>query len=86
MSREPASSVNRHVPVYPIRTLIRLADVKRHVIYAWEKHGLIKPARTEGGHRLFSEEDADLIRWIQFMADQGLSLGEIRRLIGTPMP
>ncbi len=88
MVREPAPSVNRHVPVYPMRTLVRLAGVERHVIYAWEKRGLIKPARTEGGHRLFSEEDVEQIRRMMLLqehADRVRVLHERRASVsGSP--
>ncbi len=77
MVREPALSVNKHVPVYPIRTLIRLAGVKRDLIYASEKRGLIKPARTEGGRRLYAEEDVERIRWIKAMRESGASLESV---------
>ncbi len=83
MARAPAPSLNKHIPVYPMRTIVRLAGVKRHVIYAWEKRGLIKPARTEGGHRLCSEQDVERIRWIKGLVDQGVSLNRIPRLNAT---
>ncbi len=71
---------DRHIPVYPIRTVVRLTGVHPRRIRMWErKNGLLSPARTEGGHRLFSEEDVERIRSIKAMVDQGVSLKGIQQ-------
>ncbi len=73
---------DRHIPVYPIRTVVRLTGVHPCRIRGWERqNGLLRPARTEGGHRLFSEEDVERIRSIRAMVAQGMSLKHIQQLI-----
>ncbi len=62
--------IDRHIPVYPIRTAARLAGVKPGRIRVWEHRGLLKTFRTEGGHRLFSEGDIERIRQIKALRDQ----------------
>lgn len=73
----------RHLPLYPMRTVVRLTSVEAHRIRFWEsRYGLIKPARDESGHRLYSGQDIDRIRQIAEMVDtHGLSLVAIRRLL-----
>ncbi len=79
-SGTPMPEFDRHIPVYPIRTVVRLTGVHPRRIRMWERqNGLLTPARTEGGHRLFSEEDVDRIRWIKAMVDRGMSLKGIQR-------
>ncbi len=77
---------DKRVPVYPIRTVSRLTAVKSGQIRAWERHSLLKPHRTEGGHRLFSEEDVDRVRRIKAMRDDGMSLRTVQRLLRDPHP
>jgi MerR family glutamine synthetase transcriptional repressor len=60
------------VPVYAMGVAERLTGLTARQIRYWEQHGLLKPARTRGGQRLYSE--ADLIR-----------LKEIKRLLGEGM-
>lgn len=44
--------LNKRMPVYPIRTAARMADVHPRRLRAWERqNGLLSPARTDGGHR-----------------------------------
>ena len=77
--------VDRRVPIYPIRTVAQLTGVNPRRIRAWEEqYHLIAPARTGGGHRLFSEEDVERIRWIKAMVDRGMSLKGIQRLQAQP--
>lgn len=77
--------VDKEAPIYPIRTVAQLTGVNTRRIRAWEEqYHLITPARTGGGHRLFSEEDVERIRWIKAMVDRGMSLKGIERLLQAP--
>jgi DNA-binding transcriptional MerR regulator len=88
--------VDRHVPIYPIRTVAHLTGVNPRRIRAWEdQYNLLSPARTPGGHRLYSEEDVERIRWVKALVDRGISLKGIQRLVeqgggpaaaGSPTP
>jgi DNA-binding transcriptional MerR regulator len=75
--------VPSHVPLYPMRTVVKLTSVEAHRIRFWEsRYGLIVPARDESGRRLFSKDEVDRIRQIGEMVDShGLSLVAIRRLL-----
>lgn len=74
--------------MFPIRTAARLTGVKAKRLRAWERqHGLIRPARTSGGHRLFSQRDLELIRWIKrLVEEEGLQLQGIRLLLESGRP
>ncbi len=79
--------VDRRAPIYPIRTVAHLTGVNPRRIRAWEdQYNLLTPARTGGGHRLYSEEDVERIRWVKDMVDRGMSLKGIQRLIESTRP
>ncbi len=71
------------LPIYPIRTVAHLAGVDARRIRAWEsQYGLLRPARTKGGHRLFSQRDVERIRRIKRLIDEeGLRLQGVRLLL-----
>jgi DNA-binding transcriptional MerR regulator len=74
--------VDKRAPIYPIRTVAHLTGVNPRRIRAWEdQYNLLTPARTGGGHRLYSEDDVERIRWVKTMVDRGMSLKGIQRLI-----
>lgn len=49
---------------------------------AWERrYGLVKPARTPKGHRLYSHQHVERIRRVLALMDRGVPIGRIRDLI-----
>lgn len=67
----------------PIGEVARITGVIPVTLRAWQRrHGLIKPQRTEKGHRLYSEADIDLIREILYWLEQGVSIGKVKGLLG----
>ena len=68
--------------VYPIRDVSRMTGVKPVTLRPWQRrYGLIKPARTEKGHRLYSDTDIQTIRDILQLLEQGVSIGQVRFLL-----
>jgi DNA-binding transcriptional MerR regulator len=48
----------------------------------WEKrYGFPKSARTAGGHRLYSERDIELIRWVKSQLDMGMKTSQAMRTL-----
>jgi MerR family transcriptional regulator, light-induced transcriptional regulator len=66
--------------VLRIGELSRRLGVSDHVLRAWERrYGLLRPVRTAGGFRLYSEADLDRVRRMQAYLGQGLSAAEAAR-------
>ena len=63
-----------------IGELSRRAGVSDHVLRAWERrYGLLKPMRSVGGFRLYSEADESRVRRMQAHLARGLSAAEAAR-------
>jgi len=56
--------MKRRKGYYPISVVAKMFDVHQQTIRLYEKEGLITPQRTEGGTRLFTEEDVDKLEEI----------------------
>jgi MerR family transcriptional regulator, light-induced transcriptional regulator len=66
--------------VLRIGELSRRVGVSDHVLRAWERrYGLLRPVRSTGGFRLYSEADLDRVRRMQAHLSQGLSAAEAAR-------
>src|SRR5829696_9445111 len=60
--------------VLRIGELSRRLGVSDHVLRAWERrYGLLRPVRTAGGFRLYSEADLERVRRMQAHLAEGLS-------------
>lgn len=77
---------------YPIRTIAQLTGVNPITLRAWERrYGLIKPLRTEKGHRLYSRRDIEDIRRINRLLEQGMAISQVSHVLerlpaGEPGP
>jgi MerR family transcriptional regulator, heat shock protein HspR len=71
----------QQIPRYVISAAARLVGTTPHSLRAYEKAGLIQPARTEGNIRLYSDEDVDLLRHIQSLVMRGVNLVGIKVIL-----
>ncbi|MDY0018435.1 MAG: MerR family transcriptional regulator [Anaerolineae bacterium] len=60
-------------PIYNIGAVERLTDIPAATLRAWERrYGFPEASRTEGGHRLYSEQDVSALQWVKAKIDQGV--------------
>lgn len=70
---------------YPIRTVSTLTGVNAITIRAWERrYGLIKPVRTDSGHRVYTRADIDNIHRIVALLDKGVAISQVRHTLDSP--
>lgn len=62
-------------PVYNMKVVAQETGIKPDTLRAWERrYGLPDPGRTSGGHRLYSQRDVELIKWLMARQEEGLSI------------
>ncbi len=66
---------------YHVGDLAKSLGLSARSIRYYEELGLIRPSRTEGGFRLYTDQDKELIMLIVRFKDLGMSLEEIRALV-----
>jgi MerR family transcriptional regulator/heat shock protein HspR len=54
-------SADPKLPIYPIGSVARLLGCTPKVLRDYEKNGLIRPARSEGQQRQYSQEDIEML-------------------------
>ena len=68
--------------LFPIRELSTRTGVNSVTLRAWERrYGLLKPFRTEKGHRLYCDRDVDRVESILYWMNQGVAVGKVRALL-----
>ncbi|QFT53638.1 MerR family transcriptional regulator [Microbulbifer sp. THAF38] len=66
----------------PIREVARRTGVHPVTLRAWERrYGLLTPARTGKGHRLYSEEEIRRIEEVLACLARGVAIGRVRELL-----
>src|SRR6187455_1144327 len=71
----------RERALYIISVAAELAGVHAQTLRIYERKGLIEPARTEGGSRRYSDRDIALLRRIQELTNEGVSLVGVRKIL-----
>lgn len=68
--------------VYIISVAAELAGVHPQTLRTYERKGLLKPARTAGGTRRYSERDVERVRLIQELTQgEGVNLAGVMRIL-----
>src|ERR1700744_4177538 len=67
--------------VYGITVAAELSGVAVQSLRLYERHGLLTPARSDGGTRRYSADDIARLRRIRELADAGVNLGGIGRIL-----
>lgn len=68
-------------PRHPIRVVSRRTGLTPALLRAWEKrYGVVVPARTEGGQRLYSDDDVHRLSLLQRVVEEGRSISQVAPL------
>jgi MerR family transcriptional regulator, heat shock protein HspR len=69
-------------PVYMISVAAELAGVHPQTLRIYERKGLVRPKRTQGNTRRYSDADVELLRWIQALTqDEGINLAGVKHIM-----
>ena len=67
--------------LYMISVAAELAGVHPQTLRIYERKGLLEPARTTGRSRRYSNQDIALLRRIQELTNEGVSLAGVQRIL-----
>jgi len=71
-------------PSLNIAALTKRTGVPQDTIRKWEqRYGVLKPERTPGGQRRYTELDVARIEWLKARLGEGYRIGEAASLLGT---
>lgn len=71
----------RATPVYTIGAASRLTGIPIWTLRWIEKHGLLRPDRTPGRQRLYSDVEMDMLREVRELMEQKVNLAGIRVIL-----
>jgi DNA-binding transcriptional MerR regulator len=62
-------------PLYNLKAVCQQTGLSPATLRAWERrYGLVIPKRSEGGHRLYTRHDVELLKWLVDRQKEGLSI------------
>lgn len=67
---------------YTIGDVAERCGINPVTLRAWQRrYGLLKPQRSEGGHRQFDDADIQRIEEIKYWMSKGVSVGKVKALL-----
>jgi DNA-binding transcriptional MerR regulator len=67
--------------VFAISVAAELVSMEIQNLRVYERRGLVEPARSAGGTRLYSQQDIDRLHRVRDLLGEGLNLAGIRRVL-----
>ena len=69
-------------PVYLINEVAKLLDIHPQTLRQYEREGFIKPSRTNGKIRLYSQQNIDFIKYILTLTrKEGINLAGVHKVL-----
>jgi MerR family transcriptional regulator/heat shock protein HspR len=69
-------------PIYHIGAVAALAAVHPQTLRLYEREGLLKPSRSSGKTRLYSERDVERVKLIVHLTrDEGINLAGVAKIL-----
>lgn len=72
---------DRSTGMFAISVAAEMLSMQVQNLRVYERHGLVDPARTPGGTRLYSHEDLDQLVRIRDLLAEGLNLAGVARVL-----
>jgi DNA-binding transcriptional MerR regulator/methylmalonyl-CoA mutase cobalamin-binding subunit len=68
-------------PRHPIRVVAKRTGLTPAVLRAWEKrYSVVSPSRTDGGQRLYSDEDVERLALLHRVVEEGRAISQVAEL------
>jgi DNA-binding transcriptional MerR regulator len=67
--------------LFPISVVTELTGVGAHTLRGYERAGLLRPARSDGGMRRYSVNDLVVVRRAAALSGEGVNLAGIQRIL-----
>lgn len=77
----PLALDDEHAPLYTVGQVAGLLDVQPAFLRRLDVEQVVQPARSAGGQRRYSRNEIALVQHVTQMADAGMTLTGIRRIL-----
>jgi MerR family transcriptional regulator/heat shock protein HspR len=68
-------------PIFVISVAAELAEMHPQTLRQYDRLGIVSPSRAPGRSRRYSQHDVDMLREVQRLSQEGVSLEGIKRIL-----
>jgi DNA-binding transcriptional MerR regulator len=81
LAPEAAGHVEADKAIYVMSVAAAMVGMHPQTLRAYERKGLLDPARTKGGSRRYSQRDIETLLRIKVLTEEGLNIEGVRRVL-----
>ncbi|MET1088364.1 MAG: helix-turn-helix transcriptional regulator [Arthrobacter sp.] len=74
-------NINSDQPIFVISVAAELADMHPQTLRQYDRLGIVSPSRAPGKSRRYSQRDVNMLREVQRLSQEGVSLEGIKRIL-----
>lgn len=68
-------------PLFTVGQVASMLDVQPAFVRRLDVERVVQPARSDGGQRRYTRNEVELVQHVAAMADEGMTLSGIRRIL-----
>lgn len=73
--------IDANAPIFVISVAAELADMHPQTLRQYDRLGIVSPSRAPGRSRRYSQRDIEMLREVQRLSQEGVSLEGIKRIM-----
>jgi MerR family transcriptional regulator, heat shock protein HspR len=74
-------AIDYEQPIFVISVAAELADMHPQTLRQYDRLGIVSPSRAPGKSRRYSQRDVSMLREVQRLSQEGVSLEGIKRIL-----
>lgn len=74
-------AIDPYAPIFVISVAAELAEMHPQTLRQYDRLGIVSPSRQSGRQRRYSQRDVEMLREVQRLSKDGVSLEGIRRIL-----
>jgi MerR family transcriptional regulator, heat shock protein HspR len=77
----PLPMDDENLPLFTVGQVSVMLEVQQAFLRRLEKFGVVRPSRSDGNQRRYTRREITVVQYVVELADQGVSLAGIRRIL-----
>ena len=72
---------DENLPIFTVGQVAQMLEVQQAFLRRLDEFGVVCPSRSAGGQRRYSRTEVTVVRYVAQLADEGMTLAAIRRVL-----
>lgn len=72
---------DENLPLFTVGQVAEMLEVQQAFLRRLDEFGVVRPSRSSGGQRRYSRTEVTVVQYVSRLADEGMTLAAIRRVL-----